>query len=56
MLTVEQKLIKRLVFTEHMSLLVKRQEEILTELKALADEGFPKAEEEWNKNVVAWRT
>ncbi|KAI0310606.1 hypothetical protein OF83DRAFT_1088259 [Amylostereum chailletii] len=50
-----QKLIKRLIFPEHMALLVTRQDEILLELKGLADEGFPKAEEEWERSVAAWQ-
>ncbi|KAI0311246.1 hypothetical protein OF83DRAFT_1177780, partial [Amylostereum chailletii] len=49
------KLIKRLIFPEHMALLVTRQDEILLELKGLADEGFPKAEEEWERSVAAWQ-
>jgi len=49
-----QKLIKRQIFPEHMALLVKRQDELLAELKAAADEGFPRAREEWERSVVAW--
>lgn len=52
--TLLQKLIKRVVFPEHMALLTKRQDELLSELSAMADEGFDKAEEEWEKSVVAW--
>jgi hypothetical protein len=37
-----------------MALLVKRQDELLVELKAVADEGFPRAKEEWERSVVAW--
>jgi hypothetical protein len=37
-----------------MALLVKRQDELLVELKAAADEGFPRAQEEWERSVVAW--
>ena len=49
-----QKLIKRQIFPEHMALLVKRQDELLAELKAAADEGFPRAKEEWERSVAAW--
>ncbi|EKM74819.1 hypothetical protein AGABI1DRAFT_132860 [Agaricus bisporus var. burnettii JB137-S8] len=48
------KLIKRTVFADHTKLLHDRQEELLKELKALTDEGFQKAEEEWEKSVLAW--
>ncbi|KAI9455374.1 hypothetical protein F5148DRAFT_1226108 [Russula earlei] len=48
------KLIKRQIFPEHMALLVKRQDELLAELKAAADEGFPRAKEEWERSVSAW--
>jgi hypothetical protein len=49
-----QKLIKRQIFPEHLALLVKRQDELLVELKATADEGFPRAKEEWERSVAAW--
>ncbi|KAF8498185.1 hypothetical protein F5888DRAFT_1803108 [Russula emetica] len=48
------KLIKRQIFPEHLALLVKRQDELLVELKAAADEGFPRAKEEWERSVAAW--
>ncbi|KAF9449695.1 hypothetical protein P691DRAFT_666961 [Macrolepiota fuliginosa MF-IS2] len=48
------KLIKRTVFADHTKLLHDRQEELLAELKALTEEGFQKAEEEWTKSVIAW--
>ncbi|KAJ3890621.1 hypothetical protein GG344DRAFT_49080 [Lentinula edodes] len=48
------KLIKRTVFADHLKLLVERQDALLTELKRQADEGFAKAEDEWEKSVVAW--
>ncbi|KAI9450937.1 hypothetical protein BJY52DRAFT_137138 [Lactarius psammicola] len=48
------KLIKRQIFPEHMALLVKRQDELLLELKAASDEGFQRAKEEWERNVTAW--
>jgi hypothetical protein len=37
-----------------MALLVKRQDELLAELKESADEGFPRAKEEWERSVSAW--
>ncbi len=37
-----------------MALLVKRQDELLLELKAASDEGFQRAMEEWERNVTAW--
>ena len=49
-----QKLIKRQIFPEHMALLVQRQDELLIELKAAADEGFQRAKEEWERTVTAW--
>ena len=49
-----QKLIKRQIFAEHMALLVKRQDELLLELKAVSNEGFQRAKEEWERNVTAW--
>ncbi|KAF5347314.1 hypothetical protein D9756_009930 [Leucocoprinus leucothites] len=48
------KLIKRTVFPDHTKLLMDRQEELLKELKTLTEEGMSKAEEEWEKAVVAW--
>ncbi|KAI0263287.1 hypothetical protein BC834DRAFT_924981 [Gloeopeniophorella convolvens] len=48
------KLIKRQIFPEHMALLVKRQDELLAELKDAADEGFPRAQEEHERSVAAW--
>ncbi|KZV72651.1 hypothetical protein PENSPDRAFT_733425 [Peniophora sp. CONT] len=50
------KLIKRLVFADHMALLIKRQDEILAELKALADENFEKAREEYERALKAWQS
>ncbi|KAF4612449.1 hypothetical protein D9613_003978 [Agrocybe pediades] len=48
------KLIKRTVYPDHLQLLVDRQEVLLKQLKQLADEGFEKAKEEWEKSVIAW--
>ncbi|KAF8883566.1 hypothetical protein BD779DRAFT_1539589 [Infundibulicybe gibba] len=48
------KLIKRTVFQEHTGLLMQRQEVLLVELARLAREGFARAEEEWEKSVMAW--
>lgn len=49
-----QKLIKRMIFDDHVKILQERIEELLVELHTVAHEGFPKAEEEWQKNVQAW--
>jgi hypothetical protein len=46
-----QKLIKRTIFHDHTALLNQRQDEILEQLKVLATEGFPKAQEEWEKSL-----
>lgn len=51
-----QKLIKRTVFPEHLAMLHQRQETLLEDLAAQAEAGFSKAEEEWEKSVVAWGT
>ncbi|KAF8154221.1 hypothetical protein B0H34DRAFT_720972 [Crassisporium funariophilum] len=48
------KLIKRTVFSEHLALLTQRQDVLLGQLAELARVGFTKAQEEWEKNVVAW--
>ncbi|CCM04089.1 uncharacterized protein FIBRA_06248 [Fibroporia radiculosa] len=48
------KLIKRTIWREHTNLLLERQNALLQELKILADEGFPKAREEWEKSVTSW--
>ncbi|KAG6844100.1 hypothetical protein H0H87_009775 [Tephrocybe sp. NHM501043] len=48
------KLIKRTVYTDHVALLVERQEALLAELAVHAKAGFPKAQEEWEKSVLAW--
>ena len=37
-----------------MALLIQRQDELLLELKAAADEGFQRAKEEWERTVTAW--
>ena len=50
----QQKLIKRTVFAEHTAMIVERQEALLTQLKKDADEGSTRAEEEWERTVVAW--
>ncbi|KAF8513517.1 hypothetical protein JB92DRAFT_2923045 [Gautieria morchelliformis] len=49
------KLIKRLVYNDHHQLLVARQDELLEELKELADIGFEQARAEWERNVANWR-
>ncbi|TFK73085.1 hypothetical protein BDN72DRAFT_762326 [Pluteus cervinus] len=48
------KLIKRTVYPDHHALLIQRQDALLEELKKEAEQGFAKAEEEWEKSVVAW--
>jgi hypothetical protein len=35
-------------------MLLQRQEALLEELVMLAKEGFPKAQEEWEKSVAIW--
>jgi hypothetical protein len=51
-----QKLIRRTVFPEHLAMLHQRQDALLVDLAAQAEAGFSKAEEEWEKSVVAWGT
>lgn len=51
---IVQKLIKRTIWRDHTALLVDRQNALINQLKVLADEGFPKAMEEWEKSVIAW--
>jgi hypothetical protein len=53
--TNQQKLIKRLVYQPHYDYLMKQQDEKLAELKKVADEGFDKAQEEWERSVKMWR-
>ncbi|KAI6160304.1 hypothetical protein EDD17DRAFT_1510607 [Pisolithus thermaeus] len=48
------KLIKRMVSQDHYNLLTARQDELLEQLAQLTKEGFPKAQEEWEKSVTAW--
>ncbi|OAX35980.1 hypothetical protein K503DRAFT_772952 [Rhizopogon vinicolor AM-OR11-026] len=48
------KLIKRTIFSDHLKILTDRQDELLRQLDALTKEGFQKAQEEWEKSVVAW--
>ena len=49
-----QKLIKRLIWKDHIAILMERQNELLTELADLTKEGFAKAQEEWEKSVAIW--
>ncbi|EKM52289.1 uncharacterized protein PHACADRAFT_125998 [Phanerochaete carnosa HHB-10118-sp] len=48
------KLIKRTVWRDHTNLLVERQNVLLEDLKKLAEEGFPKAADEWERSVLMW--
>ncbi|KAF7795790.1 hypothetical protein EIP86_006957 [Pleurotus ostreatoroseus] len=48
------KLIKRTIWRDHVTLLQDRSKELLADLAALAQEGFPRAQEEWERAVVAW--
>ncbi|EPQ56020.1 hypothetical protein GLOTRDRAFT_76241 [Gloeophyllum trabeum ATCC 11539] len=48
------KLVKRTIFQDHMRLLAERQEVLLHELAEMAREGFPRAQEEWEKSVAQW--
>ncbi|KAG2064926.1 hypothetical protein BDR04DRAFT_1109359 [Suillus decipiens] len=48
------KLIKRTIFADHLKILIDRQDELLQQLAGLTKEGFSKAQEEWEKSVVAW--
>ena len=41
-----QKLIKRTIFSDHLALLIERQEDLLAQLTQIANEGFSKAKEE----------
>ncbi|KAG6331156.1 hypothetical protein ID866_7932 [Astraeus odoratus] len=52
--TMMVKLIKRTVFQDHYNILTARQDELLEHLERLTKEGFPKAQEEWEKSVAAW--
>lgn len=43
------------MFQDHHDLLVKRQDDLLEQLAKLTTLYFPKAQEEWEKSVAAWR-
>ncbi|CAK5272128.1 unnamed protein product [Mycena citricolor] len=45
------KLIKRTIFADHTKLLASRQDEILEQLRGMAAEGFPRAQEEWERSM-----
>jgi len=47
-------MIKRAIFREHRDKLLQTQETLLVELLHLAKEGFPKAQEEYEKSVATW--
>ncbi|KAG1838814.1 hypothetical protein DFJ58DRAFT_733637 [Suillus subalutaceus] len=46
--------IKRTIFADHLKILTDRQDELLQQLAGLTKDGFSKAQEEWEKSVVAW--
>ncbi|KAF9782537.1 hypothetical protein BJ322DRAFT_1160971 [Thelephora terrestris] len=48
------KLIKRLIWKDHINILTERQNELLSELAELTKDGFSKAQEEWEKNLAIW--
>ncbi|KAM5540982.1 hypothetical protein V8D89_005293 [Ganoderma adspersum] len=48
------KLIKRTIWRDHTNLLTDRQNALIEDLRGLADEGFVKAKEEWEKSVMQW--
>jgi hypothetical protein len=48
------KLVKRTIFAEHVQLLYSRQDGLLAELKVLAEEGLPKAQEDYERACVLW--
>jgi len=48
------KLIKRTIFADHLALLIERQDVLLAQLTQIANEGFSKAKEEWEKNLLLW--
>ncbi|KAJ3506870.1 hypothetical protein NLJ89_g6624 [Agrocybe chaxingu] len=48
------KLIKRTVYPDHLALLHERENTLMAQLTELAQKGFAKAEEEWEKSVIAW--
>ena len=50
------KLIKRTIWRDHTNLLIDRQNACLQELGKLAQDGFPKAQEEYEKSLAAWGT
>ena len=49
-----QKLIKRTIWRDHTNLLTDRQNALIEDLRGLANEGFVKAKEEWEKSVMQW--
>jgi hypothetical protein len=56
LLTNFQKLIKRTIFAVHLALLIERQDVLLAQLTQVPNEGFSKAKEEWEKNLLLWGT
>ncbi|KAI0651066.1 hypothetical protein C8Q79DRAFT_931211 [Trametes meyenii] len=48
------KLIKRTIWRDHTNLLLDRQNALIEELRVLAEAGFSKAKEEWERSVSQW--
>ncbi|THH27008.1 hypothetical protein EUX98_g7180, partial [Antrodiella citrinella] len=48
------KLIKRTIWRDHTNLLLDRQNACLQELAKVAEDGFPRAKEEYEKSLAAW--
>jgi hypothetical protein len=48
------KLVKRIVFNDHLAILAERTQLLLDDLRRIALDGFDKAKEEYEKAVMAW--
>jgi len=46
--------VKRLVYKDHFSHLLQMQDKKLDELKEVANEGFDKAQDDWERSVKMW--
>jgi hypothetical protein len=49
-----QKLIKHIIFADHLKFLTDRQDELLWQLAGLMKDRFLKVQEEWEKSVITW--